>query len=154
PIRLGRKGLTIRAATGFRPMILGIANPAADGVPCLLHARGPLVLEGLDLRMTTSGHVVLSEQAPLHVATCRLVLHGPDFPIHAHSPLLTVRNCEFARTANGHNEHIFASLSDEHAIVLDNNVFADPFDRAPLALFWGSPKLHNVTVRLNQNTMV
>src|SRR5262249_12530657 len=47
PIDLGRQGLTIRAAAGYRPVIKG--NTEQD---FLLHSQGPLVLEGLELHLT------------------------------------------------------------------------------------------------------
>jgi len=150
PVEIGKKGLTIRAAAGYRPVLTGHPGQIGDLESCLLRTQGPLILEGLELRMRGSdlSAIVHSSQAPLHVASCRFVLNGSN-SIRADTGC-TVRNCEFAGLANHH--HVFWRLSSNGSVVLENNVFG--CGTAALGLEWGPRDLHDVAVRLRHNTAV
>ena len=106
PLSLGRRGLIIRAGTGFRP-VLQLDPQCVGADTCLLSTEAPLVLEGLELRRLLSAKdhplrpshlsaLVLSRKAPLHVANCRFLMkgHSPK-TLFADGDLLQVRNCEF-----------------------------------------------------------
>ena len=85
PVNFGKRGLTIRAATGFRPVIKGNADRIAEvgNVPYLVHSQGPLVLEGLELHMTGPAefrNCVLGPWPLCDVANCRFVLNGSSLP--------------------------------------------------------------------------
>ena len=151
PVSIGRIGLTIRAATGFRPVIKGNANRTVQVVPYLLH-KGPLVLEGLELHMTgpVGSRSVHSVQAPLHVANCRFVVN-PSHSLFADTPDFTVRNCEFVGTSSG-GILVKLHLPNNGKMILENNFFSAPFGHA-LDLFWVRPDLHNLAIHLQHNTV-
>src|SRR5262249_16511247 len=75
PIDLGTKALTIRAGSGYLPVIK--SNPAAGKVgDSLLSTRGPLTLEGLALRYEERPEevdrtLVYSSSAPLNITNCK-----------------------------------------------------------------------------------
>src|SRR5262249_361262 len=100
-VRMGKKGLTIRAGTGFRPVIKRNDDPPGEDGRNVLRTHAPLVLEGLELHMVGSGaeSAVYSDLRVLHVANCRFVLHG-GHALSAGTPVTTVRNCEFVSTGD------------------------------------------------------
>ena len=103
PVELEEKNLTIRAGTGFRP-VLRITEEANNNRPHL-RTRGRLVLEGLDFYHLPSvgannwSTAVQSEGAPLWMANCRFTLKRNSRPARAvtvfYSPILQLRNCHF-----------------------------------------------------------
>jgi len=102
PINIQGTALTIRAGEGFRPVIRLHPEWVEKNVH-LLHTRGALVLEGLELHRARPGwdgksyhNVVASEGAPIWAANCRFVLKPTAFAVLANeSSLLDLRNCEF-----------------------------------------------------------
>jgi hypothetical protein len=103
PIIIRKNALTIRAGTGFRP-IIRLSGESETGWGLLL-TEGPLILEGLELqRETRDSHspngeawraIVYSNNAPLYAANCRFLMKGLHTCIVAHSPIIELRNCEF-----------------------------------------------------------
>jgi hypothetical protein len=109
PVALGDKALTIRSASGARPVFL-----SQRGAAQMLTTKALLVLEGLEFRVEASetspppgqpgfpslGAVVSSADAPLFVANCRFQTPSQDRPPIAcavdllNSSYVELRNCE------------------------------------------------------------
>ena len=155
PVNLGKKVLTIRAATGFQPIIKGNADSTVEGGSILLQCQGPLVLEGLELQMTgpAGSTTVHSLLAPVHIANCRFALHGGVSLWTGDSPLCTVRNCQFVAKMTGYLQiPIVSQLPNNGKLILENNLLSGPCHHG-LELVWHRPDLHNVAVNLNHNTV-
>jgi hypothetical protein len=154
PVSFGTKRLTIRAATGYRPVIKGAAGRVGEDGWFLLRSQGPLVLEGLELQMTgpLGEGIVHSVLSPLHVANCRFVhnrsvsLWSSDTPVH------TVRNCEFVSGPNIYATHIYSYPSNHGKMILENNVLSSPAGHA-LGLELRRPDLNDVAIHLKDNTV-
>lgn len=106
PVRVGPRGLHVRAATGFRPALVSTnANEA------LILALGPVVLEGLTLvnraASGDAGQLIVGESAPVRLVHCRLLRLeasgddvlvragrrlNPDQPQVIHKPLIALRS--------------------------------------------------------------
>jgi serine/threonine-protein kinase len=119
PIRIKKKALTIRAASGFTPGFKFTSDDKTD-VP-MLWTDSPLVLEGLDLRrdvqrqfnigvgpleITTgagvgtrleqSNEIVRTDGAPFRAANCSFTVDFGYRCIRARNcPLVELRNCRF-----------------------------------------------------------
>ncbi|HYH67555.1 MAG TPA: serine/threonine-protein kinase [Urbifossiella sp.] len=101
------KALTIRAGTGFRPVLRLSPHSSGAGQP-LLKATAALVLEGLDLQsVSLPAHgtgpntirLVSIEDASLHVANCRFAMKrqaGPPYGLAC----LTTDNCRSVEVRN------------------------------------------------------
>jgi hypothetical protein len=150
-VRIGKKGLTIRAGTGFRPVIKRKNDPPVEDNH-VLRTQGPLVLEGLELHMAGSGgeSAVYNEARVLHVANCRFVLHG-GHALSAGTPVTTVRNCEFVST--GDSFHVLMELAQSGTVILENNCFGNPFSHA-IGLHWAPRDKAWVAIHLKRNTVV
>jgi hypothetical protein len=151
PVNIGRIGLTIRAAAGYRPVIKGKAAPGGEGGDYLLSSKGPLVLEGLELHMTgpATSATVAWTLAPLHVANCRFVNSG-SCALSAAAPGCTVCNCEFVMVSEGFL--IYLNLPNNGTLTLENNLFSNLFGHV-LGLDWDRPELSNVAIHLKHNTL-
>jgi hypothetical protein len=155
PVAIGWKGLTIRAATGFRPVIKGNAGPTVDG-SYLLRSLGPLIIEGLELHMmgcspATFTMIVDSVNAPLHVTNCRFVHDGGSSLWSMSLPDFTIRNCDFVG-GSGNRCHVAVRLSNSGKVKLENNLFRC-LEAHALGLDWPRPDLQNWTIHLNHNTV-
>jgi len=107
PLQLGGKALTIRAAAGYCP-VLQLREPTDPTRP-LFSTSARLVLEGLEIRSLarpsgaeafSAATVVISRDAPLRIANCRLLLgmegEGTNLAFNAYKvPDLELRNCQF-----------------------------------------------------------
>jgi hypothetical protein len=104
PIAIGGSALTIRAGSGFRPVLkISQANPDDD----LISTSGSLVLEGLEIRDLTKDRspsprysLIFATGKSIHLANCRLVQEEPlkiRFNLHLITAPSTIilRNCEF-----------------------------------------------------------
>jgi hypothetical protein len=109
--------LTIRAAEGFRPLLLFAEN---------LRFGAPLVLEGLELQRvgqkTPKGDeesLVITWGSPsLHIANCRFREHLTLPCVRSNAPNCVVRNCEFLSPERG------AVSLDPEQCVIDNCLVA------------------------------
>src|SRR5262249_9017702 len=150
-VSMGKKGLTIRAGTGFRPVIKRNSDPPGEDGRYLLRTQGPLVLEGLEVHMTGSGAdmAVYSEQRVLHVANCRFVLHG-GHALSSGTPATTVRNCEFVSTRDSFHVHL--ELAYSGTVILENNCFGNPFSHV-IGLSWWPQDKTRIAIHLRRNTV-
>jgi hypothetical protein len=151
-VPIGKKALTIRAGTGFRPVIKRNADPPGEDGRYLMHTQGPLVLEGLELHMTGPGGdvAVYSEPRNLHVANCRFVLHG-GHALSSGTPATTVRNCEFVSA--GDSFHVFLQFAQNGTVILENNCFGNPFSHA-ISFAWAPLDKARVAIHLKRNTVL
>jgi WD40 repeat protein len=106
PISINTKPLTIRAASGFQPVIQ-LASEDADTNAPLLWTNAALVLEGLRLERISQKNVwkpgmepyitVWSVGAPLHAVNCLFCQRGGTACVYGDkgSPVCDVRNCAF-----------------------------------------------------------
>jgi hypothetical protein len=149
------RALTIRAATGFLPVIKGNARPVEEGVPVLLRTQAPLVLEGLELHMRGPGPALIVRAVArgerLHVANCRFVLTPLGQSLTVQGPDCTIRNCEFAGTPT--NGHVLWPFQKEGKLTLENNLFRSRVGYA-LGLDCRSGDIHDVAVELKHNTVL
>jgi Protein kinase domain len=91
-----KQALTIRAGTGFRPVITDTPQtPGPDGGD-MLTAHAPLRLEGLELRCTSRAYTILGGRGPLAVANCRFLIQTEGTICLASSAGGVVRNCELS----------------------------------------------------------
>jgi hypothetical protein len=89
-----KRALTIRAGAGFRPVITDAPQTAmADGGE-LLVARGPLRLEGLELRCNSRAGPLLIAEGALSAANCRFLIQGLGTTCVGSHNGCVVRNCE------------------------------------------------------------
>jgi Protein tyrosine and serine/threonine kinase/Putative zinc-finger len=160
PVSIGKKPLTIRAATGFRPVI-DFEQVAGPGAFFYLSSSGPLVLEGIELRIrgtpksdsTTTHSVVRVIGAPFHVTHCRIVVIGSGFGLRTHeAPELVVRDSELIRTTNSGNEIIGAGrIPNAGRVDITNSVVVG--GAHGLILTRNSPEVRDVSLRLHRNTL-
>ncbi len=107
PIKVENKALTIRAGTGWEP-VLQLAATAPKSSQWMLLTDGPLVLEGLQFQhlegepgKDDSSYFILvySQRAPLHVSQCRFFIRSTRL-VYAlsglYSPFVQVHRCHFA----------------------------------------------------------
>jgi serine/threonine protein kinase len=89
-----KHALTVRAGSGFRPVITDQPQEYARGEGRILMALAPLRLEGLDIRGSSKIQRVLFAIKPLAVANCRFLMRMPASDCIASSAGCVVRNCE------------------------------------------------------------
>jgi hypothetical protein len=104
-ISIDRRALTLRAGSGFQPVLQLDAKGLEANRP-LLATSGPLVLEGLQFQHVEGKpnkeqyfQFIRCLAAPLQVSHCRFFLQSPRhaYLLLAHkSPLVALRHCEFA----------------------------------------------------------
>ena len=142
--------LTIRAGDEFRPVIQeNPANLSHSEVP-LLSAKGPLVLEGLELKYVSRsdrvvGADIVKATAPLRVANCRFAMLKSRGNSVWSSSSGVLQNCEIVNMEGGCNL-AWATLSKECFLVencvLTGMIMVHRFDRT------------NVLLQLKANTIV
>jgi len=144
-----KRSLTIRAGAGFRPVIKLETAKAMDS---LLAAEGPLVLEGLELRITAQGAFAVSASVPsLHVANCRFVTHDRSaiWASWLSKGKCEIRNCEFVHSGGW---HAFAwGDQSETPLIFNNNLVVGG---SPALGYYHRPDLHDVSVQLKGNTLI
>ena len=69
-----KHALTIRAGSGFRPVITSQSQDPADGESVMLLANAPLRLEGLDLHCASDAQSILTASRPIYVANCQFLM--------------------------------------------------------------------------------
>jgi formylglycine-generating enzyme required for sulfatase activity len=106
PLSFGKRTLTIRAGTAFRPVLKLNEADTRAGTPLII-TNAALVLEGLEMQRVgditpNNNRKILHSTAPLHVANCRFVNVSPDASgirtarsIEMYGADLRVSNCEF-----------------------------------------------------------
>jgi Protein tyrosine and serine/threonine kinase/Putative zinc-finger len=160
PVSIGRKPLTIRAASGFRPVI-DFEQVPGPGYKYYLTSNAALVLEGIEMRMQglpkwepTITHILARVVgAPFHVAHCRILVKGAGFGLQtSEAPEFVVRNSELLHSLNGAHALLSAGyLPNAGRVDISNSVVAGG-DRG---LEWSrkSLEVRDVSVRLQGNTL-
>jgi WD40 repeat protein/serine/threonine protein kinase len=159
PIQLGVKTLTIRAGSGFRPVIRMNPDNVQTTAP-LLETRAPLVLEGLELQL--SGHkeskvmevcLVTSSGASTHVSNCRFRIDPPGagsrICIYSQSSVCVVRNCEFLSPLGS----AVSGPSDRIRVRIVDNCLGIGGPYVVIG-YWFSPEHPDSSIRLTRNTLV
>jgi Protein tyrosine and serine/threonine kinase/Putative zinc-finger len=160
PVSIDKKPLTIRAGTGFRPVI-DFEQVAGPGSFFYLSSSGALVLEGIEIRIQgtpnyepTINHIVARvDGAPFHVAHCRFVVKGVGAGFNTYgAPEVIVRNSEVIRTREcAHGTIAVGNIPNAGRIDISNSVLAGGH--------WGlmfnrkSPEVRDVSLRLHGNTL-
>jgi serine/threonine protein kinase len=159
PIQIGVKTLTIRAGSGFRPVIRMNPDNVQTTAP-LLETRAPLVLEGLELQL--SGHkeskvmevcLVTSSGASTHVSNCRFRIDPPgagsQMCIYSQSSVCVLRNCEFlgplGSAVDGPSDRIRLRIVDNCLGIGGHSLGIS---------YWFSPDQPDSSIRLTRNTLV
>jgi hypothetical protein len=157
PLDLGRKALTIRAASGFAPVIKG--SPAlvkANAV--LLKTQSSLTLEGLELHHeglpADQEHpgLIASNSAPLYLANCKLVQKTDRWLIESGDPRrIGLRNCLVV--AGG---PMLLGGTPGMECTVDNCLVVTRADNWGSIATWGSDADNspNTKFRLRRNTLV
>jgi WD40 repeat protein/serine/threonine protein kinase len=153
-----RTRLTIRAGTGFLPVIEPNRAQAHANIP-LLDTSAPLVLEGLHLRgmgnRFSPGNalpmMVLAHGAPLRVTNCRFDGCPNCVAVFADwSSLCELRNCAFVST--GKFARVDHRLPHGGRMTLENNVMIGGDFGA--AFHYAQPDLADAAIKLSRNTLV
>jgi serine/threonine protein kinase len=154
------KRLTIRAAPGSRPVI-DFEHVDGPGSHFYLRSNGPLVLEGIELRIRGTPqyeanftHIVARVSgAPFHVAHCRVLVNGTGCGLQTtEAPEFVVRSSVLFRAKNGAHALISAgSLPNAGRVEINNGVVAGgergvDFSRK-------SHEVRDVSLRLHGNTL-
>jgi uncharacterized protein (TIGR03067 family) len=156
PIHLQKKALAIQAGRGFRPHLkYQPTDPKSQ--EWLLTTEAPLVLEGLTLERDANPGgdtvryvgVVLTGQAPLHVAHCRLIGMRLESVLHlGKAPGGILRNSEFlGDTSIGIS---YKPLSSSLLAVENNLITAKNHG---FWFFQVSPDLAKAVMRVHHNTI-
>ena len=163
PIDLKEKALTLRAGSGFSP-VLKLAPEAVQKDLPLLTTRAALVLEGLEFHRDGDGKpgavslkFIDSQRAPVAVANCRFVLRTKADPlIHAvaaeGASSVQIRNCLFLG-----NWHAGAALNwapPGGRMVVANNLFVSRHSAVHVSFPDDEPFVSPAVVQLSNNTMV
>jgi Protein tyrosine and serine/threonine kinase len=160
PVSIGNKPLTIRAAMGFRPVI-DFEQVAGPGYFVYLSSSGPLVLEGIELRIRGTPnyeagfHHIAARVigAPFHVAHCRIVVQGSGSCLLTYeAPEFVVRDSELIRTTNSAYELLEGgNILNAGRIDISNCVLVG--GGHGLILTRKSLEVRDVSVRLHGNTL-
>jgi tRNA A-37 threonylcarbamoyl transferase component Bud32 len=161
PVSIGQhKPLTIRAGTGFRPVI-DFEPVEGLGFKSSLTSNGPLVLEGIELRIPglptyepKNYHVVARVTgAPFHVAHCRILVNGAGYGLMtAEAPAFVVRNSELIHGNNGAGALLSAGNLPTAARVEIDNCILGGGERG-LDFSRKSLDVRDVALRLRGNTL-
>jgi hypothetical protein len=161
PIVVGSKPLTIRAARGYRPVV-EFAGPADTKVN-YLESRGPLVLEGLDLRCRGGkppgagswSSIVNVQDATLHVAYCKFLMRedsGRCLGTNG-SRETVVRNCLLLRNQSSWYSTIGVSrLPSRGRVAVLDSVLAGGGHAAEVSQ--DSPAALDASVQMRGNTLL
>ena len=145
-----QQALTIRAASGFRPVIR-LSEAGVEARKSLMRPSAALVLEGLEL--TASGGtwdyyepmLVFPHGAPVSLANCRLVLHGFRWMISLNSPApVRLLNCELV----GDRCDVRLQCDTERRLLVENCILAG----VGSDIRWGTHPNGDVRVRVVRST--
>jgi serine/threonine protein kinase len=164
PINLQKQALTIRAASGFHP-IIRLSSAGAQAPLYLFRTEAPLVLEGLELQMigqkpTAKGKgqpsIVDASGKSLYAANCRFRVEE-TVCILVETPVCVARNCEFLcptgfSVAGWFPKDPWKSLFPQGARrILDNCLQVGRISQS--ILFFG-PAENALEIRITRNTVV
>lgn len=126
PVSIGNRALTLRAASGFRPVIRLNREGTSAGVP-LFTTNSSLVLEGLELGLTDkASHTgypsrVLAGGPSVSAANCRFYWPS-NGSFNTSSRTCRFRNCEFV---TGVSSGVLWQYSNDGDLAIDNCLQAD-----------------------------
>ena len=158
-VRIRGKALTIRAATGFRPVVQ-LVTETGEARLTQLNTDAALVLEGLEIQRAgaipdkpVNYWCVASYHAPLRLVNCRFVFPAhPGFTAAVYfdgSPMGEMRHCDFVLGLGcGWCDWICPT---DGRMVLEGNVVAG--SGGGFVLHHSNPELKGVTLLVTRNTL-
>ena len=157
PHVLQDKRLTIRAGTGFRPVL--VPSPELKTWQPFFDTNAALVLEGLEFRVNGQPnelpehqyHYLFKTRGPVHVANCRFVAQRGRFgTMRAEGSPCELINCQYL----GADLHTAVgwTCSDNGKLLVKNCQKAGGY--FGLAFHDFAPELHNASIQLTNNTFV